>query len=317
MGEKISACLHAAMLMAATLLASASADCAWAQQAQARWTIGFAQDTLGNDWRRAQTEGLARAFSRHPEVRFRHTDADGNTARQVQDIEQLVAEGIDLLITSPRDAELMAPVIDRVRARGVPVVLLSRRTSSDSHNVFIRADNRQIARQAAAHLAQRLGGKGRILMLQHIPTTTPAIERTEGFMEELAKHPGLSVVAVRRADSLRDKAILAVEQVLAEGIAFDAIYAQSDSMAAGARAALQKRGIDPASIPTVGIDYIAEAREAIRAGKQDASFLYPTFAEEGAGAAMRILRGEPVPREIVVESKKITRDNVERIEPIF
>lgn len=317
MGDKILTRLHAAALAVAALLASSMPTGVQAQQAQARWTIGFAQDTLGNDWRRAQTEGLARAFSRHPEVHFRHTDADGNTARQVQDIERLVSEGIDLLITSPRDAELMAPVIDRVRARGVPVVLLSRRTSSDGHNVLIRADNRQIARQAAAHLAQRLGGKGRILMLQHIPTTTPAIERTEGFMDELAKHPGLSVVAVRRADSLRDKAILAVEQVIAEGIAFDAIYAQSDSMAAGARAALQKHGINPANVPTVGIDYIAEAREAIRAGKQDASFLYPTFVEEGVDAAMRILRGEPVPHEIVVESKKITRDNVDRIEPIF
>lgn len=317
MGAWISSRVRAAALASATFLISLIPAQVSAQQTPPRWTIGFAQDTLSNDWRRAQTEGLARAFASHPEIRFRHTDAGGNTARQVQDIERLVDEGVDLLITSPRDAELMAPVIDRVRARGIPVVLLSRRTASDSHNVFIRAENRAIARQAAAHLAQRLGGKGRILMLQHIPTTTPAIERTEGFMEELAKHPGMSVVAVRRADSLRDKAILAVDEVLAAGIEFDAIYAQSDSMAAGARAALQRRGIDPASIPTVGIDYIAEAREAIRAGKQDASFLYPTFAKEGAEAALRLLRGEPVAHEIVVETEKITRDNVELVEPIF
>ncbi len=289
---------------------------AHAEPAAPRWVIGFAQDTLGNDWRRAQTEGLEKAFARHPEVRFVHTDAGGNSARQIQDIEKLVAEGVNLLITSPRDAELMAPVIERVRARGVPVVLLSRRTTSDAHDTYIRADNREIARQAAAHLAARLKGKGRILMLQHIPTTTPAIERTEGFMDELARHPGMSVVAVLRADSLRDKAILAVDQALAEGLQFDAIYAQSDSMASGARIALQRAGIDPARVPIVGIDYIAEARAAIRAGTQEASFLYPTFAQEGAEIALRILRGEKVPHEIVVESKKITRENVDRIEPI-
>ncbi len=289
-----------------------------AQQADApRWVVAFAQDTLANDWRRAQTDGLVEAFRHHPEVRFIHTDAGGNSARQIQDIEDLVAGGIDLLITSPRDAQLMAPVVDRVSTQGIPVVLLSRRTTGESHTTFIRADNRNIARRAAIRLSERLGGEGGILILQHIPTTTPAIERTEGFVDELRNHPGLRVVAIKRADSLRDKAILAIEEALAEGLEFDAIYAQSDSMAAGARAALRRAGIDPATVPIIGIDYITEAREAIRAGEQDASFVYPTFAEEGAEIALRILRGETVPKEIVVESQMVTRDNVESIVPIF
>jgi ribose transport system substrate-binding protein len=299
------------------LAAFALAGGAQAEPSGHRWVVGFAQDTMANDWRRAQTEALAAAFARHPEVRFVFTDAGGNTARQVLDIENMVSSGVDLLITSPRDAELMAPVIERVRSRGVPVVLLSRRTSSDAHNSFIRADNREIARQAARHLASRLGGKGRILMLQHIPSTSVAIERTEGFLDELGRYPGLRVVATKQADSMRDKAVQAVEQVLAEGLEFDAIYAQSDSMAAGARAALKRAGRAPGSIPIVGIDYIAEAQAAIRSGEQDASFRYPTFAEEGAAIAMQILRGQAVAQEVVVESVKVTRDNVDRIKPIF
>ncbi|MDD3519093.1 MAG: substrate-binding domain-containing protein, partial [Chromatiales bacterium] len=108
--------------------------------------MAFAQDTLANDWRRAQTDGLVEAFRQHPEVRFIHTEAGGNTARQIQDIEDLVAGGIDLLITSPRDADLMTPVIERVTARGIPVVLLSRRTTGDVYTTFIHTDNRAIAR---------------------------------------------------------------------------------------------------------------------------------------------------------------------------
>jgi ribose transport system substrate-binding protein len=307
---------NTAALLFAVLLACLAIPLAMAQD-QPRWVVAFAQDTLANDWRRAQTDGLVEAFRQHPEVRFIHTEAGGNTARQIQDIEDLVAGGIDLLITSPRDADLMTPVIERVTARGIPVVLLSRRTTGDVYTTFIHTDNRAIARQAADRLARRLNGQGRVLILQHIPTTTPAIERTEGFLEALAKYPGMQVAAIKRADSLRDKAILAVEEALAGGLKFDAIYAQSDSMASGARAALRRAGIDPATIPIIGIDYIAEAREAIRAGEQDASFVYPTFAPEGAEVAMRILRGEPVPKEIVVESRMVTRDNVESVEPIF
>ncbi len=305
------------LMVLPTLLLSGGGALAQTAPDEHRFNIAFAQDTLGNDWRLAQTRGLEAAFRRYPEVRFIYTDAGGNSAQQVQDIEDLVARGIDLLITSPRDAELMAPVIERVKSRGIPVVLLSRSTSSNAHDSFIRADNRDIARQAARRLADRLGGSGRILMLQHIPTTTPAIERTEGFVDELRRYPDMHIVAIKRADSLRDKAIMAIEEALAEGLQFDAIYAQSDSMASGARTALRRAGIDPASIPIIGIDYISEAREAIRLGEQDASFVYPTFAAEGADVAMRILRGESVPREIIVPSQMVTRDNVESVQPIF
>lgn len=281
------------------------------------FVVGFAQDTMENDWRIAQVRDVERALAAYPVIRFVYTDAQGSTAQQILHIEQMADDGVDVLITSPRDAELMAPVIAEVEARGIPVVLLSRRVEGDAFTTFIHADNREIGRQAARFLAEATGGQARILMLQHIPTTTPAIGRTEGFKEVLAEHPGMRIVATRRADSLRGKAILAVEEVLAEGIQFDAIYAQSDSMAAGARLALEAAGIDPASIPIVGIDYISEAREAIRAGTQAASFTYPTFGREGAEAAVRLLKGETLPKEVVVPSVLVTRDNVDEVEPIF
>ena len=279
--------------------------------------IGFAQDHMANDWRAAQVRDIQRELDRYPFVRFIYTDAGGKTAQQVLDIEDLVAKGVDLLITSPRDAEAMAPVISKVYRSGIPVVLLSRRTVGEDYSVFIRASNRSIARKAADYLGKRLGGKGRVLILQHIPTTTPAIHRTEGFKEQIANYPGIEIAAMKRADSLRHLAIKAVEEAVAEGIKFDAIYAQSDSMASGARLALKRLGIDPTTIPITGIDYISEARDAILAGEQAASFTYPTFGKEGAEYALRLLRGEAVPKEVIVESIMVTRENAESVEPIF
>lgn len=287
------------------------------QPAQRIWKVVFAQDTLANDWRRAQAQELEKAFQRHSEVKFRYTDGQGNTAQQVQDIEDALAEGIDLLIVSPRDAELMAPVIAKVKQRGVRVVLLSRRVAGDAYDTYIRADNIDIGRRAARYLAQRMKGKGSILILQGVPTASSAIERTEGFLQELKRSPGLRVAGVKPADYLRDKAAAVIDEALAQGLRFDAIYAQSDSMAAGARVALKRAGIDVRKLPTVGIDYIAEARGAIRAGEQGASFVYPTFAREGADAALRLLAGKPVPREIIVPAVLVTQDNVEKVEPIF
>lgn len=283
-----------------------------------KWVVAFAQDTMANDWRVAQVRDLKNALTEHPEIEFVFSDAQGDTARQVADIERFAAQGVDLLITSPRDAELMREPIARVYRQGIPVILLSRRVHGEEFTQFITADNHAIARQAARYLAERLNGQGRILMLQHIPTTTPGQLRTSGFIEELRQHPGLEVVAIRRADSLRSLAIAQVDEALREGLAFDAIYAQSDSMAMGALLALKIAGIDPRSIPITGIDYISEARDAIRSGELDASFTYPTFGKEGAEAAITLLNGgQLASKERVIDSIRVTRDNLEQVEPIF
>ncbi len=284
---------------------------------QPTFRVGFAQDDMANDWRASQVREVAEVFANHPEILFLHTDARGSTPRQMLDIEELVAQGIDLLITSPRDGVVMAPLIAEVYRRGIPVVLLTRAIAGEEYTTFIGADDHQIGRQAARYLAQQLNREGRILVLQGLPTATTTIARTAGFIEELAHYPGLEVAATLPADYLRSRALQQVDYALDRGLKFDAIYAQSDSMAAGARIALLQAGIDPATLPTVGIDYIREAQQAILSGQQQASFTYPTCGREGAEAALALLRGEPVARRQRVESRLITREQALTLEPIF
>ena len=281
------------------------------------FVVGFAQDHMANDWRAAQVRDVRRELEKYPFIRFIATDAKGNTAKQIADIEDMAVKSVDVLITSPRDARAMAPVLFDTYRQGIPVILLSRRTENNDYTTFIRADNRAIANQIARHMAERLHGKGRILILQGIPAATTTVARTEGFIEQIANYEDIKIVSIKAANYLRGDAIRAIDEVLAEGLSFDAIYAQSDSMAIGARVALKHAGIDLGTVHIVGIDYIPEARTAIRTGEQDASFTYPTFGKEGAEIALRILRGESVPKEIIVESMKVTRENVEEVEPIF
>lgn len=283
-----------------------------------KFVVAFAQDTMANDWRAAQVRDLKEALARHADIEFVFTDAQGDTARQVKDIEDLAARKVDVLITSPRDAEVMREPIARAYRSGIPVILLTRRVNGDAFTQFISADNRAIGRQAAQFLARRLNGKGRILVLAGVPTASSAIERMAGFEEELKKHPGLRIAAVKPADYLRAQAIRRIEEALDEKIGFDAIFSQSDSMALGAILALRKAGLDPQKIPITGIDYIGEAREAVRAGDLAATFSFPTAGREGAEAAIRLIRGtRPGGREVVIESVPVTRANVNKIAPIF
>lgn len=279
--------------------------------------VGFAQDTLDNDWRSAQVRELQQAFSSHPEIHFIFTNAHGRTAQQVRDIEDLAAQGVDLLITSPRHGLAMEPAISAIYRSGLPIVLLTRRIPGEDYTSFIGPDDSAIAAQAAELLADKLNGKGRILVMQGVPTATTAIQRTRGFKQALKKYPQMEIVAMPVGNYLRADALHEMEQVLMEGVAFDAIFAESDSMATGIRLALRGAGIDPKSIPLVGIDYIPEAREAIRNGEQLASFSYPTCGRETVEQVARILAGKPFKRNVMVESVLVTQKNVEKVEPIF
>ncbi len=282
----------------------------------ARFVVGFAQDTLDNDWRLAQVDELKRRMAAHPEIEFLVTDGRGSTAQQIQDIEDLISLDVDVLVTSPRDSRAMTPVLSRAYQRGTPVVLLTRRILTDDYTTFIGADDRAIASDAAEYMVRQMNGTGTILMLQGVPTATTAIDRTEAFLDATADYPDIRVIT-KVGNYLRADAAAAVEELIFQGWRFDAIYAQSDSMVQGALLALEKAAIDPEPLVIVGIDYISEAREAIRAGKQDASFVYPTCSESAARAILAILEGREVPRRITPPSIMVTRDNVDTVEPIF
>ena len=282
-----------------------------------KYLVGFAQDTLANDWRKAQVDELKTEFKKFPNIKFIITDAGGQSAKQIQDIEDLAHQKVDVLITSPRNGVMSTPAISRVYKQGVPVVLITRTITTDDYTTLVAPDDYQIAGNAAEFIASKLSGKGNVLILRGVPTATTAIARTDGFLNVLKKYPGIKVTAIKDGNYLRGDAIRATEKAIQEKIKFDAIYSQSDSMAIGARLALKKAGISPKDKLIVGIDYIREARKAIRSGNQAASFTYPTSGKEAADAVLKILHGKTVPKMIRVESKMITKNNVNKIIPIF
>ncbi len=284
---------------------------------QRQYVVGFPQDNMGNEWRAAQVLEMKQVLQGYPFIRFIYSDAEGSTARQIFDMQRMVENGADVIVISPRDVAVMTPAIDEIYRNGTPVVLLTRRILSGSYTTFISADDRRIATEAAHAMARKMGGKGRIVMLQGVTTATTAIDRREGFLRALKNYPQMQVVAEPVANYDRVEALRAMERLIAEGLEFDAIYAHSDSMAVGARMAMRQAGIDPRTKTIVGIDYISEARQAIREGGQSISFTYPTAGRQGAEAVLKIIRDEHVAKEQSVPFEMVTEENVDRVETIF
>lgn len=291
-------------------------SCVALMTAGEKFTVAFAQDTMTNDWRASQVNDVKEALQAYSDIRFIYTDAQKETSRQIKDIEDLAAAGIDVLISSPRDADIMTPILSDVYKKGIPVILLSRKIKGDDYTTYIHPDNKAIAGKAARFIADKLGNKGTVLMLKGVPSASSAISRSRGFYDEMKKHPGITVIE-KTANYLRGDAIKTMEELMAEGHLIDGIFAQSDSMAVGAIMVLQKYGVDTKKMVIVGIDYVKEGRELIRQGLMDASFKNPTGGQEAARAAAEIVHGREVPREIIIDSVMVTEENVNRIEPIF
>ena len=284
--------------------------------AEEKFIIGFPEDNMSNDWRAAQINEIRNELKKHKNVEFLVADAAGSIAKNILDIEDMVNKGAQLLFLGPKNPDAIAPIAAKLRKKGIYIVLLTRKLKTQDYDVYISPSDYKIAQDAAKFMVKQLKGKGRILMLEGVPSTSTALDRKKGFLDVIKKSSGIKMIS-KVANYSRSEALVAVENLLRRGVKFDAIYAHNDAMASGARFALKQHGINPASIPTIGIDFLPETRKAIMKGEQLASFKYPTCGKAGVKAALALLNGKKVSRYISVPSKLVTKKNVQSVNTVY
>ncbi len=275
------------------------------------FTIGMSQCNLGEPWRVQMNADLKAAADQHPNLRVVFKDAQNDTLKQRAHVEEFVSAKVDLLIISPKEAAPLTEPVARAMAAGIPVIVLDRRLLGTNYTCFIGADNKKIGRAAGEWIKRTLGGKGRVVELKGLMTSTPGQDRHAGFREGIA---GSQIEVIFEADMkwLEPEARKEMESALARFPQIDLVYAHNDPGAHGAWLAARAAGRDK-QIKFVGIDALPQEGVAyVKQGILDASFEYPTGGAEAIEMALKILRGEPVPREITLGSRLFTRENVDR-----
>lgn len=278
--------------------------------------IAFAQDTMANDFRRAQVYEVRDEAAKHPQLSFVYSDAQGQTSLLIRQIEQFIEQKVNLLVIGTNDADAVVPVVAKAYQAGIPVIVLDRGINGTKYTTFINSDNLRIGAIGAEYIAGRLGGKGMVLLFEGLQKADVTQLRSKGFLDEIAKHEGITVIR-RTGNYLRKDAVIEMEKLVAQGVRVDAIFSESDSMLSGVRMVLQKNHIDPRSIVMVGCDYTSEAREAIRDGSQSGSVLFPLGGKKSVEIALKIFAGEAVTRHISIPVTLVTQENVEQVRPIF
>lgn len=248
------------------------------------------------------------------DVELRFASAYDSDQRQIQQIDSLIATGIDLLIVAPNQVATISPAIDRAYDKGIPVIVFERKTNSRKYTAFISADNYEMGRTMGEHIARQLKGKGNILEIKGLKDSSPAIERHNGFMEALSHYPQIQLIDTLQGDWTEESAYDATKQWLSQKpTAIDYVFGQNDRMAMGARKALLDSST-PHSLTTkfCGIDGLPGKDggiQLVRDSLLDASYIYPTHGDQLIQLAINILDGKPYEKENLLKSAIVTRDN--------
>ena len=281
-----------------------------------RYVIGVSQCSE-DIWREKQNAELRMGAYLQDNVELRFAAAYDSDERQVQQIDSLVATGIDLLIVAPNQIQTISPAIDRAFDKGIPVIVFERKTNSQKYTAFISADNYEMGRVMGEYIASQLNGKGRVMEIMGLKGSSPAIERHNGFTDALKDYPGIEIVATLQGDWTEESAYNAMKQWLergernAEGI--DYVFGQNDRMAMGARRAVANSKLYTLnSTLFCGIDGLPGEDGGIRLVRDsilDASYIYPTHGDKIIERAIDILEGKPYEKETHLMSALVTHDN--------
>ena len=284
------------------------------------YKVGFAQTESNNPWRIAQTESMRSEAAKRGH-QFVYTDAAASAAKQVADVNSMIAQRVDLIFLAPREEKPLVPAVMAAKRAGIPVILLDRRVDEAQakpgrdYVSYIGSDFIAEGRRAGEWLVQAMKGQATIIELLGTTGSSPANDRHVGFVDAIKGSPGMRIIAGQSGDFVRDKGRQVAETLLQANGSATALYAHNDEMAVGAIAAIEAAGKTPGKdIIIVSIDGTRDALQAIIAGKMGATVeCNPKFGPKAFETMERYGRGEPIEPWVVNQDRFFDISNAQQL----
>lgn len=279
------------------------------------WTIGMSQCNLGEPWRVQMNKDIKDNAEKYPELNVVYKDAQNDALRQVNQVEEFIAQKVDLLIISPKEAAPLTAPVAKAMDAGIPVIVLDRKVLGDSYTCFIGADNVKIGREAGKWAVKYFKGKANIVELKGLMTSTPGQERHQGFLQGIKDAKGMKIIFDADVKWLEPDARKEMSSALARFNKIDLVYGHNDPAAHGAYVAAQAEGKGrEKKIKFIGIDALPyEGVRYVREGLFAATFEYPNGSKEAIELALDLLKnGKEPPKNITLGTRVFTPDNVEK-----
>ena len=278
-----------------------------------QFVIGMSQCNLAEPWRVQMNADLKAAAEQQPSIRMEWKDAQNQTEKQQEQVREFIQLGVDLIIISPKEARPLAQPVAEAMDKGIPVIVLDRKVEGDKYTCFIGGDNVRIGEEAGKYMVKLLNGKGKIVELKGLMTSTPAGERHDGFTKGI-KGSQFQIIFSADCKWLEEEAQKEMASALSRFDQIDAVYGHNDPSAHGAYMAAKQEGKGrEKTIKFIGIDALPhEGVRYVKEGVLAATLQYPTGGAQAIEMALKILNGEQVEKNIVLGTRLFTPENVDQ-----
>ena len=211
--------------------------------------------------------------------------------QQIKQIEELINQKIDLLIVSPNVAAPITPVVEKAYQKGIKVIIIDRRTSSENYTAYVGASNYEVGETAATYANSILKGKGNVLEISDIPGSSADIDRHKGFTDIIKTCNNIKFISrIYEAGDEHPSRVNTIK-FLQSNPEIQLIFAQNDRLAFSAYNACKSLGLDK-QIKIIGVDGLAGYNGGIDLVDKkiiNATILYPTGGGEAIQTAVNIL----------------------------
>ena len=244
-------------------------------------------------------------------------DAQNDVGKQLNQIQNFVAQGVDAIIVNPVDTDATPAMTQLATAAGIPLVYVNRMPADKQlpeKVAFVGSDEKQSGTLEMAEVCKLMGGKGKILVLMGELSNQAARQRTQDVHDVIAtpECAGISIVEQQTGNWKRTEGTDLMTNWISAGHKFDAVVSNNDEMAIGAIQALKAAGYDMTTVIVAGVDATQDALAAMKAGDLDVT-VFQDAAGQGKGAvdtAVKLAKGEKVESFVWVPFELVTPANL-------
>ena len=257
----------------------------------------------------------AKSYPKGDGVQLQFEDARADVVKQLSQVENFISQKVDAIIVNPVDTASTARISKSALEAGIPLVYVNRRPDQKDLPKGVAAvtsNDEEAGRMQMQYIAEKLGGKGKVVILLGDLANNSTTNRTKGIKEILAKYPQIKIEQEQTGIWLRDRGMTLVNDWLTQGREFNAVLANNDEMAIGAAMALKSAGTKPGSILIAGVDGTPDGLNAITKGEMTVSVFQDANGQAvgSVEAARKMAKKEAIEQNIVIPFKLITPDNV-------
>lgn len=280
--------------------------------------VGFSQsEKEANPFRIAETQSIKDEAKKVGVKKLLTTNAQSQASKQISDIQDMLAQGAQVLIIAPLNAEGLEPAFKAAADQNVPVFLIDREVTAkpcENYIAFMGSNFIRQGQQSADLLAKATNEKANVAILEGAPGASVAADRQKGFVDRLkSNYPNMKVVASQTANFVRTEGQQVMEQLLQANPDINAVYAHNDEMALGAIQAIKDAGKQPGKdIKVVSIDGTKGAVQALANGEMNGVVeSNPRFGPLAFQTIEKFLGGNPIPQKIIIKDRVYTPQNAQ------